>query len=331
MMELSKSKRKAIIREIIDVLSNSSGVIISSHIDSDGDGIGSMVALWRALRAKNISSYLIWDDETPERIKFLIEDCEITRREPDVYDIAVVLDSGDLNRLKPKFKKMLIKCNKVINIDHHKSNSIFGDINFVDVLASSTVEMVLELIDALRIELTFDIALPIYVGLLTDTGGFSYANTKVKSHLNAVRLIKAGVDPYLVYKVLNENKDIRFLKLLGEVLNSIKIESNGRIALIKITNDMLNVNQFDSREINGFIDYARSVKGIDVAVLLREENSKVRVSLRSKGEVDVNEVAKAFGGGGHERAAGFTLDGDISHVEMIVLDALNKVLKNNIF
>jgi phosphoesterase RecJ-like protein len=326
MVELTKTKRKTLIKEIADVLLNSTGVIVSSHVDPDGDGIGCMVALWRTLRAKNISSFMIWDEEVPERLNFLIEDCEITKNEPDVYDIAVVLDSGDLNRLKPKFKRMLVKCEKVINIDHHKSNVMFGDINFVDVYSSSASEMVLELVDTLDVELTFDIALPIYVGIITDTGCFSYVNTKVKTHLNAIRLIKAGVDPYLVYKVLNENRDIKFLRFLGNVLKSIKLESNGRIALIKITEDMLNANQFDSREINGFIDFARSVKGIDVAVLMREENGKVRVSLRSKGKVDVNEVAKAFGGGGHEKAAGFLIDGTINRAESIVLDTLNKLI-----
>jgi len=331
MVELSKTRRKALIKEIVNILLGARGVIISSHIDPDGDGVGCIVALWRALRAKNISSFLIWDDEMPERLKFLIDDCEITRREPDVYDTAVVLDSGDLNRLKPEFKRMLVKCDKVVNIDHHKSNTMFGDINFVDVYSSSASEMVLELVDIMDVELTFDIALPIYVGLLTDTGCFSYANTKVKSHLNAVRLIKSGVDPYLVYKVLNENKDIRFLRLLGNVLGSIKLENDGRIALIKITNDMLNTNQFDSREVNGFIDYARSVKGIEVAVLLREEDGKIRVSLRSKGKVDVNEVAKTFGGGGHEKAAGFVLSGTISQVEAIIIDTLNKIIMKDRF
>jgi len=323
---VSNIRYRETVKEIAERLLNSSGVIVSSHIEPDGDSIGCMVAMWRALRAKGINSYLIWEGEIPNRLKFVIENCEITKEEPRDYDTAIVLDSGDLNRLQPAFRNMLKNCRVVINIDHHKSNSMFGDINLVDVESSSAAEMALDLIEELGVELSFDIALPLYVGLITDTGNFSYANTNRKSHLTAIRLISVGVDPYIIHKVLNENKDIKFILLLGDALKSIKLKMGGKIAVIRITSKMLDDNKFDPREVNGFIEYARAVKGIDVAVLLREEDNKVKVSMRSKGKVDVNKIAMALGGGGHEKAAGCEVEGDIDSVERTILNHLEELM-----
>ncbi len=302
--------------------------MISSHENPEGDALGSVLALGLALRELGKEVLVLNQDPTPDILSFLPGVEEIVHQAPadGSFDVAFALDCGDKQRLGEEFLKVP-KIRKVINIDHHISNSYFGDINWVDPEASSTAEIIFDLLRIIPVPLSLGVAENIYAGILTDTGSFRYSNTSPKTFDVARICLLAGVKPWKVAEKVYETQPLPRLRLLPLVLRTLEVAEKGRISLVWVTQKMMEETGATMDLTEDFINFPRSLKGVDVALLLREVSPvQYRVSLRSRGGVDVSRIAHAFQGGGHPNAAGCTVEGTLSEVKVKVLERVKAAL-----
>jgi bifunctional oligoribonuclease and PAP phosphatase NrnA len=289
--------------------------LLTTHENPDGDALGSLLALHRILLQLGKDSVMfLAAKEFPLPVEYRFLPLEEVFHEPpaDVVDrVVVFLDCGNIDRMPVDFLRR--EDAHVINIDHHHDNTRFGTLNLVDVEASSTVEIVYDLAGLLGAELTPEIAAALYVGLVTDTGRFSYENTDSRSHLVAAELIDAGVDVHDTYRRLYERVPVEKLGLISRALDNVQLECNGALILTYLSAEDFAATGAGHELTEGIIDHLRAVEGVQVAALVRdlpEEGGGARkVSLRSSdGSIDVSAIARKHGGGGHERAAGFSTD-----------------------
>lgn len=324
----STKKRTAILRRIAEEIRSSHRFLIASHENPEGDAIGSIVALGLALKDLGKEVLVLNQDPTPEALSFLPGVEEIVHRVPadGSFDVAFALDCGDKKRLGGEFTKAQ-KIRKVINIDHHISNSHFGDINLVDPEASATCEIIFDLLRVLSVPVSPGIAENIYAGILTDTGSFHYSNTSPKTFAVARMCLLAGVEPWKVAEKVYENQPLPRLRLLSLILKTLEVVEGGRISWVWVTRQMMEETGATKDMTEDFINLPRSLKGVEVALLLREVSPvQYRVSLRSRGGVDVARIALAFQGGGHPNAAGCTVEGTLSEVKSKVLEQVKAAL-----
>jgi phosphoesterase RecJ-like protein len=289
--------------------------VVISHEHPDGDALGSLVAMQWVLRALGKDSVIVIPPEDfplPQEYRFFALDGLSTDAPADLHlRTAIFLDCGNLERIQIA---ALREVETIVNIDHHHDNTRFGTVNHVVEEASCTAELVWDLLPGLGVELTPQIAEALYVGLVTDTGRFSYENTTPRSHLMAAELIDAGVDAAATYRQIYEGVPLEKLELLARALASIVRFDDGRLTVATLTAADFEATKADASHAEGIIDQVRTVAGTRVAVLIREVDAddrrgSRRVSLRATDdEVDVSAIARAFGGGGHRRAAAFSSD-----------------------
>lgn len=311
-----------IVEAAVELIKESSNIAILSHIMPDGDNIGSCLALYNALVKLGKNVVVVQDDDVPEIYRFLKNSDRIVKPECNYdLDLVITLDCGDTGRFGKSAK--YLENNKIINIDHHISNTNFGLYNIIDTNASATAELVYELINKLEITLDRDICECIYTGIVTDTGQFQYSNTTSATHRIVAELINNGVEPAKVYKDIYQNNSISKTKLIGEALNSIELYYNNKIASITLRKELFEQLGAKDEDSDGIINYARDIKGVEVALLFREiEDGKIKISFRSKDFINVNKIAQKFGGGGHKKAAGATAIGDIRNIKDQVIEAV---------
>ncbi len=289
--------------------------LLTAHEGPDGDALGSLLGMHRLLTQLGKDSVMfLAAKEFPLPIEYRFLPLEEVFHEPpaDMADRAVVfLDCGNIDRMPVDF--LSEDGHFTINIDHHHDNTLFGDVNLVEVDASCTAEIVYELAVLLEVEITPDMAAALYVGLVTDTGKFMYENTDERTHRIAADLIEAGVDVDETYRRLYEHVPLAKLRLLSRALDGIQHHCDGKLVLAYITAADYAASGAGEEMTEGIIDHLRSVEGARVAALIRDLGDRGRaarkVSLRSSsGEVDVSAIARKHGGGGHKRAAGFSTD-----------------------
>ena len=289
--------------------------LLTAHEGPDGDALGSLLGMHHLLTQLGKDSLMfLAAKEFPLPIEYRFLPLEEVFHEPpaDMPDRTVVfLDCGNLDRMPVDF---LAEGNNLrLNIDHHHDNTLFGDVNLVDVEASCTAEIVYELAILLGAAITPQIASALYVGLVTDTGKFMYENTNARTHRIAAELIEAGVAVDETYRRLYEHVPIEKLRLLSRALEGIQHHCDGALVLSYVTASDYQASGAGSEMTEGIIDHLRSVEGARVAALVRDLGDRGRsarkVSLRSSGgDVDVSAIARRHGGGGHKRAAGFSTD-----------------------
>jgi phosphoesterase RecJ-like protein len=289
--------------------------LLTTHEGPDGDALGSLLALQSILRQLGKDSVMFLDaKEFPLPVEYRFLPMEEVFHEPpaDVVDrVIVFLDCGNIDRMPVAFLQRVGA--RVINIDHHHDNTRFGAVNLVDTDASCTAEIVFELSKRLGTNLTPDIASALYVGLVTDTGRFSYQSTGPAAHRMAAELIEAGVDVDDTNRRLYERVPIEKLKLVARALDKVERSDDGRLALTYISLDDYAETGGSEVLTEGIIDFVRALEGTKIAAVIRDKTdgglSARKVSLRSSdGEVDVSAIARKHGGGGHRRAAGFGTD-----------------------
>lgn len=324
-------------QNIINKLKESKNIIILPHISADGDALGSSLALALALKktAKNVRAY--FEEEIPHLFTFL-PGREIATKysNPDNNpseipggETVVALDTGDLERLGKRVEIFNNSSNK-INIDHHPTNTHFAEINYVNPKAAATCEIVYELIKELGIGLDNDIALCLYTGILTDTGGFKYSNTTSMTHSIVSELLNYQIDvPTISYRLFDAVSEEK-LKLIGKAINSLELFEDGKLALITITRNMLAETGALDEDTEGIINYARNINGVEVAALFKE-NAELgtKVSLRSKSYANVAEVALKHSGGGHKNAAGCTINENPEEAKKIIINDLIKIINSH--
>jgi phosphoesterase RecJ-like protein len=307
------------IRETID---KGRKFLVVSHVDPDGDAVGSAFAACFALTGlgKDASVYL--QDSVPYRYRFLPRPAAVLHQFPENgYDAVFVVDCGDLHRVGDSYDALKRK-GVLINIDHHEANGAFGQINIIDDRASSTAEILYLILKSLEVRFTSDIAVNLYTAVVTDTGSFRYENTTERAFSICEEMIGFGVNPAYVAAKVYENHLKERLQLLCRVLATLETFHEDRIALALVSGDMFSQTHTNPEHTEGFVDYLREIDSVEVACLLRElARGRYKVSMRSKNNFDVASVARTLGGGGHRKAAGCTLEGDLDTVKNILIGA----------
>jgi len=298
---------------VVDALRVDARFVVTTHENPDGDALGSLLATTVALRSlgKDVVMFLGGSAPLPREYGFMHLDGLVRDPVADVEERTLVaVDCAKVDRIGPD-PEIVKRARRVINIDHHHDNSRFGDINLIVADASSTGEVLRDVFRSLDVALTPEIAEPLYIALVTDTGRFQYTNTTPKALRLAAELVEAGAYVHAVFQQVYESVEFAKLKLLARALERARVLEGGRIVVSNLVrNDFAEVGAAGSYS-EGIIDYLRAVEGAELAVLIREppadEEPSKRVSLRaSVDELDVSAIARLFGGGGHRQAAGFS-------------------------
>lgn len=314
---------------IIKYIHGSNDFVVTSHVNPDGDNIGSTLSIYYFLKKLNKRVYYVMNDSMPLNMKFLIEDINIINsskfKEMNIKDYNLItLDCGDKSRICVD-DDVKNNCIELINIDHHASNNFYGDLNYVEAEASSTCELVYNLLKRNEEINNFksideNIATALYTGLMTDTGKLTYSNTHASSFDMAKTLLISGANTQRVVQNVFGSNPFNFYKLLGESLNTLEI-INTKVAIMMVTKEMLEKYNIDFNDIDGIVPYARDIENVEIGILLKEKsNNEIKVSLRSKSFADVSRVARVFGGGGHIRAAGCTINDTIENAKTKILE-----------
>lgn len=301
--------------------------LIACHENPEGDAIGSELALALALRRTGKTATVLNSDPVPENLLFL-PGAGTVRRDEDGsrYDVAVVVDCGSPERTG-RVGAELRKCGLTVNIDHHLTNGRHGDYCLIDPEAAATGVLVYRILSAMGIPVDPEIAANLYVSILTDTGSFRYSNANPEAFEVAAEMVRHGVDPWSISEQVYETQSRERIGLLGRVLSSLEFAGGGTIAAITAMRKDLEEFRSKKDSLEGFINYPRSIAGVEVAVSFREEeDGEFRVSFRSKGRVDVSRIASGFGGGGHRNASGCSVRGPLPDVKRRVFEALGKAL-----
>jgi len=327
---MGKTTIKTHAQDIHNVIERYHKFLITTHVRADGDGIGSEIALFHALKGMGKSVSVANDSPVPKSYKFIIPGVGMyihPELPPEQAAVVFTLDCPTLDRLG-KIREIIPKDAIIINIDHHISNEHFGKINWVSEEMCATGEIILRLLKEINIDITPDIATALYVAIVTDTGRFMHSNTTPNVLKAAAFLIEQGARHLDVSKHVYNTNPYNLIQLNALALNTIKLHAGDRVATLWLTREMLektNVNAIDTQE---FSDIPVSIDGVTVGVLFREMTKPnwVKVSLRSRDGFDVNSIARKFGGGGHKYAAGCEIQGSIADVQQIILAELEKTL-----
>jgi len=298
---------------LLDRLRRGHRFLLVSHMNPDGDAIGSGLGLARLLRQMGKGA-TVWNRDPVPKIYTALPGAErihvgteAPKGFPELYDALIALEcpSPERTGLEEFFSER-----PVLNLDHHLGNEQYGEVNWVDTSAPAVGEMVFRIAGALKLELDVDTANALYLTLVTDTGGFRFSNTTPETFDAAAELVRSGARPEVVSRWLYESQPVSAVRLLGEMLGSLELHRGGHLASVWITREMAERAGAQPGDSEGLIDHPRSIAGVEAVALFRElEDERFKVSLRSRGEVDVEKVARHFGGGGHHNAAGFSRDG----------------------
>jgi phosphoesterase RecJ-like protein len=300
--------------------------VVTSHARPDGDAIGSQLAMAYALRQLGKDVQMVDADPAPLQFQGFpgVSDIHVSTTVQGQFDAAIVMECGDLSRTGVDgFDKYF-----VINIDHHPGNRSYGAINWFDPGAAACSEMVFDLVEAMGVTLTPEIATHIYVAILTDTGGFHFSHITPRTFEICRRCTEAGANPQAIARAVYDSNTMGRLRLMGAVLHDLEFEADGRAALAALTLRLLQETGATNDDADGLINIPLNVKDIQAVAFFKEiAPDSFRISLRSKGSIDVNRVASAFGGGGHKNAAGCTLDGRYADVRARLLVELSRALR----
>jgi phosphoesterase RecJ-like protein len=309
------------VQQVAAAIKANESFLVVAHENPDGDALGSMLATSIALRAlgKDVVMYLSGDAPTPGEYGFL-DLSDLRRTLPDDLEerVLLALDCASERRIGPE-PEAVERARLVVNVDHHHDNSRFGDLNLIVDDASSTAEIVYDVLVSLEIPLSPEIAEALYVALVTDTGRFQYSNTTPKALRLAADLVEAGADVHGIFRLVYETVQWAKLKLLALALERARLYENGRLVITYLLKDDFAAVGAEEPYSEGIIDYLRSVEGSEMVALIREpprdEGPSRRISLRSsRDEVDVSAVARAADGGGHRQAAGFSSELEIPEI-----------------
>jgi phosphoesterase RecJ-like protein len=296
-------------------------ILIFTHENPDGDGIGSMIALYLFLRKLGKNVTMAMKDDVPYVYNFLpcieeIKKLPINHK----FSLAILVDASNRKRAGTE-----IYAYELIRIDHHIGGEFESIYDYVDDYSPSTTAVVTEILRNWDESLVDrDIATCLYTGLITDTGSFKYNNTTSKTFDIAKFLTEKGADPFYISKMIFERNKVNVLMLLQKTLSTLELYDEGQIAVLTVFRDFLKETNTTEEDTEGFVNFARSLENVKVAVIMiqKEDLKTWRVSLRGKGEIDVQEIAKYFGGGGHKDAAGCRIIGNYQQVKESLLNKI---------
>ncbi|HVF55325.1 MAG TPA: bifunctional oligoribonuclease/PAP phosphatase NrnA [Pyrinomonadaceae bacterium] len=313
--------------QVVELIESKRRFAITSHIRPDGDSLGSSLGLYWLLRALDKEPEVIMRDPVPHAYQKLpgADQVRVTPRVDQPYDAVFVIECSDITR------PGLVDLDRefVVNIDHHSTTALFGTINWIDSTASAVGEMIYNLCKAIGVRVTREIAECVYTALVTDTGSFHFSNTTERTFKVASELVRAGVKPAKISQAVFSNYPWSKIELMSEVLGTVRRDPTGRVAWLRQTLEMQSKAHASDEDADGFVNYPLSCGEVEAVAFLKESApGHYRVSLRSKGDVNVARVAEKFGGGGHRNAAGCTLCGDWAEVEDTVVELLLEALEH---
>ena len=330
------AEKLAAAQSLADLLKPGQRVCLTTHVNPDGDGLGSEAGFALLLRGIGIDAVIANPTPTPPRFDFLFRDIPGADRTAEAVktlrsaDIIVVLDISDLGRLGMLSPTVADRGVPVACIDHHVSpGTLPAGPRYVDPTAAATGELVAEIALANRWPLTAAVARALYVAILTDTGGFRFSNTHPRTLRIAAELLETGLDPESIYLDVYANAPVGRPRLLAETLQTLVVEPEYGLGWVTVPPGAVERHGVTVDDLEGIVEFPRSVAGVKLAMLFREmSGGRVKVSLRSVGDVDVAAFAKPYGGGGHAHASGMALPGTLPEVQALVLEAARRFLVN---
>jgi len=337
MSHILSPEKSARAREFAAALKPGHRVCITTHVNPDGDGLGSEVALVHLLRAQGVDAIITNPSPTPPRFSFLFDDLQGVDRSAEAVkelrrsDLIIVLDIADLNRLGMLIDTVRDRGVPVACIDHHVSAGVLPPgPRYVDPEAAATGELIFEVAMGNGWPITHAAARGLYVAILTDTGGFRFSNTRPRTLRIAADLLESGVNAEDIYLEVYARAPEGRPRLFAEALQTLVVEHEYGLAWVTVPPGAIERLGVSSDDLDGVVEFPRSIEGVRMALLFREiSQGRVKVSLRSVGEVDVAAFAKVYGGGGHTKAAGLSLKGSLAEVQATVLKAAREYLGPN--
>lgn len=318
------------LRVVAEVLLNCQRPLLCGHVMPDGDSLGSVLALGMALQTKGKEVTMVSSEPLPDLYEFLpgIKEVVVGSVPERDYDLLVVVDCSVPERLGSTIIPLVDSGLPVVVIDHHVNDQPFGNYNYVKSAAAATGEIIMDLLEQLGISLNLDLAINLYTAIVTDTGSFRYENTTPETHVKIAKLLECGVPVSLLSNLIFGEQPLKSIRLLAVALRNLEVSECGRIAWISIEREEIEAVGAEDQHIEGLISYPRKIKGVELAISFRElDENKVKVSFRSKYTVDVNLLAKKFGGGGHVRASGCTIKGNPLDVKEAVLKEAKELFR----
>jgi phosphoesterase RecJ-like protein len=306
--QTTNPRKAELLSRIVDEVRGGSRFLLTSHARPDGDSIGSQVALALALRALGKHVRMVNRDAPPAHYRVFegVRDIEVASAIDGEFDALFVMECGDLSR--PGVGGL--ERYRVVNIDHHLGNTGYGVINWFDSTYAACAEMAIEVIDALGVPISPGIAAALYLGIVTDTGSFRHAGTSARTFEICRRIAEAGVDPAAMARQVFDSSTLGKLRLMGAVLDDMTLAAGGRLAVLSVDNALMASAGATVDDLEGLINVPLQVRQIEAVLMFKETaEGGVRVSARSKGDIDVRAVAAEYGGGGHRNAAGFDAPG----------------------
>jgi bifunctional oligoribonuclease and PAP phosphatase NrnA len=300
--------------------------VISSHVRQDGDAIGSQLAMAYALRALGKDVRIVNATVPPPPLMIFpgVSDIEVTEDAGDPGDAVIVMECGDLARTGVRG----LDRGFVINIDHHPGNTMYGAMNWIDLSAAACGEMVFDLVKELGVPLSYEVAVHVYVAILTDTGSFHYSSISPHTFDICRQCMEAGVHPPFVAGSIFDSNNLGRLKLFGAVLSKMELDETGRLATVWVDRRLAENCGGTYEDTEGLINLPLTVKEIQAVVFFKEHGpDDWRVSMRSKGDVDINAVAKQFGGGGHKNASGCSAKGKFDELKALFRTLITEQIK----
>lgn len=309
----------------------SQSIVLACHVNPDGDALGSMLGLARGLLPLGKDITILSQDGVPETLKFLPGSSSVSLTSSlSTFDLAIVLDSGDLARVGDKVVPVIQRAARIIDVDHHVSSGAFGDIRVVHSQAASTSEIVYALLLELGLPVTKEVATSLFTGVITDTGSFRFQNVTPNTFRIAAALLEHGAPPAYISEHVFENRTFAATAILGCALATMKQYADGKLVTAVVSSD--DFNRLSARDVDteGIVNYVRGVRGANAGVLFREVgDGTIRVSLRARDNVDVAAIASRFGGGGHRMASGCTIKGSVADAEQAIVSAILAVLNRD--
>ncbi|MDA1028760.1 MAG: bifunctional oligoribonuclease/PAP phosphatase NrnA [Bacteroidetes bacterium] len=311
------------LEEIVSALKKARRVVITTHTRPDGDAIGSQLALGNYLKRQGKDVLMVNQDQSPYNLEWLpgadhIELYDASLRHVEFIahaDVVVILDTNVQERLGSVGKQVRGTTSTKILVDHHTDSENWFDLTLKRESASSTAELLFELFELWDLDgIDHDVAAPLYVAMMTDTGSFRFSNVSANLHRMVAELIERGkFDPSILHAEVYDKKSIEGIKLLSSVLSSIELHYNGRIGTVVVTRRMLSESGASVEETDGFVNQVLSIEGVLVALIFTETERGTKISFRSKGDHFVHKWAQSYGGGGHRNASGAFIIGTLDH------------------
>lgn len=326
-------EKTAAARAFAEILTPGKRICLTTHVNPDGDGLGSEVGFLRLLKARGVDAVITNPSPTPDRYQFIFEGLNGVDRSGEAVkelrkaDLIVVLDIGDLGRLGSLGETVRERGVPVACVDHHLSGGTLPPgPRYVDAEAAATGELIFEIAQGNDWALDAAAARALYVAIFTDTGGFRFSNTRPRTLRTAAALLETGLDTEQIYLDLYANAPEGRIRLIAETLETLVVEEGG-LAWVTVPPGAMERHDVAADDLDGVVEYPRSIQGVRLALLFREiAGGRIKVSFRSVGDVDVAALAKPFGGGGHAKAAGASLPGSLAEVQATVLAAARACL-----